>query len=313
MAAPGEMFGITVKVLLGTVPPIVVDINPALASEPWAERGEGPLVEWTVSKHRSLSPDTGTLAIYNLDIASRTALRSFVGFPAPLEVVLFVGWNGIPELLARGQATRVVPGDYTETDIVTAIEFGDGVLGIRDAPPAGGAEFGQAISTLIPFVLNLMGLRISIAALGIINERGAKFPVPSFQCSLDGEPRDLLAELLASLQLDGRIEGNELVVYEGGLRRDLPDVILLGPASGLVNQHYVDDGAYEFEALAQPRCVPGSRIQFANAFLAPVGPVLRVDHVSFSGSSEGASTMSGTARPILPLATPAPPIDEVLA
>ena len=105
-----------------------------------------------------------------------------------------------------------------------------------------------------------------------------------------------MTELLASIGLAWGVAGGKIVVYKGGIRKDLLPSIL-APVTGLLKWLELDDGGVQFTALAQPMIEPGGQITINDVFGVPVGGgPLRVERVTFSGSTVGTSTMEGVAR-----------------
>lgn len=308
MAAPGEMFGVTVKCLIGPAgaPGVMIDINPVLDIL-GTGIGEGPLVEWSVVKQLGRTPDHATVSIYNLDFPSRALIRGFLEQPLPVVVQLFVGWNGIPELLFRGDIVTIEPERRDPTDIVTTIQASDSLTALADTPPIGGSFMAFAVETLIVMLVQQLGLVSTPAATATIaaraNDPQYKLPAANFQVALNGDPASLMDDIMASLDLNWKAESGFLVVYEHNIRPELAALppILLGPSSGLESFTRINSSTFEFTALGQSRCVPGAPVQFMNELMAPVGPTLFVETVSFAGSSETTSTMTGVAKTRSPL------------
>lgn len=298
MVAP--LFNIAARVEIRTTPPIVIDNTD----------GNGLRVDWLVDKSRCSQPDHATITAYNLPPAARLAIsaalaRSLVPtwpwpipVAIPLLVTLFVGWGGAPELLFTGQVWHATPERLTGTDVLTMLEAGDGVEPLRDTPPAGGAEFGIGVQLAVAKILGELGIQPAGTALAAIAEASAQVPAAqNFQFVSDGDPRDLLDQLMASIRLSWGVHDGHFVVYRAGLRNDvLPSI--LTPTSGLLQWDEADEGV-EFEALAQPRVAPGVQVQILDERNVSVGGgPLRVEQVSFVGSTVGPSTMSGTARKV---------------
>lgn len=286
------MLNVASMLTIATVPPTVLISH---------EQSQGLRVEWDVQKAVGSSPDTATITIYNLGLAGRKALEVASALPIPLTVQLSVGWGLVPELLFTGQAWEVKPEKKTGTNILSIIEAGDGAF-IADVPPSGGAWVGRTAAVAVAFHLQAMGLIPSPAAIAAIAEAGAKLPISAWDDVDDGSPRDKLDDLMATLGLDWGVADGFFVVYRGGLRNDLVPSILM-PASGLLSAELLDDGGVEFHALAQARVVPGLQVQILTAgpggsMLPLGGGPLRVESVTFSGTSEGPSLMTGVARKV---------------
>lgn len=269
--------------------------------------GDGLRFEWDVLKTRTSSPDTATIRICNLMKIHRADLAMLASLPGRILVELSIGWRGVEnegpsdqlllptDVLFRGEDWRVVPEEQNGPDIITTIEAGDG-LEVSTAAPDGGGNIALGITLGVKFALAALKLKPSKAALAVIEAEGAKVTTPISNLTLENDPRELLDVLLASMGLGWGISGGEFVVYRGGLRDDLLPG-LLTPQSGLSRWAVTDDGGVEFEALAQPRFVPGMQITVSDhlGILQGGGP-LRIDTIRFMGTTDGPSIMQGTAR-----------------
>jgi hypothetical protein len=278
--------------VIGAVPPILLQsgIDPT---------SEGLRLEWDVSKSRMSTPDEAVISIYNLASPVRQGLSISSSLPIALIAQLLVGWEGIPELLFTGEIWKVEPAKKTGTDVITTLHAAAGGRALRDTPPAGGAIVGATVQMVIGQLLGQLGFRPSVATLGQIAAAAGQVSLGAFQAGFHGEPREVLDGLMATIGLSWGFDSTtgEFVVYRGGLRNDLLPSIL-APQSGLLSWSELDDGGYEFEALAQPRCVPGLQITLLDEFGKPQGGPLRIETITFRGSSEGPSLMTGVARKV---------------
>jgi hypothetical protein len=290
------MLNVAATLAIASAPPVLLASN---------EQLPGLRFDWTVEKTATPDPDTATITVFNLGVVSRKALEAALALPIPLVVTLSVGWGLVPEVLFVGQVWKAQPEVKTGQDILSILEVGDGALPTRDTPPAGGAWVGQVAAIATTAIATSMGLIPSPSALAAISEAGAALPVAAWQATGDGEPRQQLDDLMATLGLSWGVQDGQFVVYRAGLRNDLPPSILT-PISGLLHAEIVDDGVVQFDALAQPRIVPGVQVQIMRpgpggnlTTMIPVGSgPLRVDSVIFSGSTQGPSMMTGTARKV---------------
>lgn len=302
----GPMLHVASRLVLGSMPLVggaaeaaAVSGAPLPGVDIDGANGNGLRIEWSVEKTRGSSPNQGTITVYNINPALRQMLSAAMALPVPLLATLLVGWDRIPELLFAGEVWRLVPARHTGTDVLTVIEAADGAAALRDTPPAGGAVFGMAMSVAVGQILGQLRLTPSPTALAVISAAAAAVPAAaSMRFVNDRGSRALLDEFMASIGLTWGIEGGEFVVYASGLRNDLLPSIL-SPTSGLLRWEELDDGGIEFEGLAQARVVPGLQVQILDAFGVPQGGgPLRVERVTFTGTSEGPSTMTGTARKV---------------
>lgn len=298
MPLPGELLQVASRLVLGRE--FTVEQGAVLTSGVTTVVidnliGDGLRVEWDVEKTSNPDPDTAHLVIYNLNKPLRKQISALNNLPGRVLVQLQIGWAGITEVLFRGESWRMVPERRAGTDILTEIEAGDGMQPL-DAGPSGGASYGVGFSALIALLAEQQGWRISLAAVAEIQAAGAALAVSQFQHVADYSPVEQINLIMASLRLSWGVTDGQFVVYRAGIRNDVVPA-LLTPQNGLLTWAELDDGGAEFEALTQPRTVPGQQISINDELGVPVGGgPLRVEHVTFSGSSEGPSLMRGVAR-----------------
>jgi hypothetical protein len=289
----GPLNQVATRLFIGVAPPVLLeDLT-----------GDGLRIEWEVQKQRGPTPDTATITVYNLSAITRLALATYRGTGLKLIIKLFAGWGRLPEQLFSGGAWNVTADRRSGTDILTVLECGDGLNELRDTPPAGGGTIGLAMAELVALYVLSLGLKMSPFALSLIAQTAAAFPITQrFNMTFDSEPRAALNVLMASIGLSWGVDDETFVVYKGGLRNDLLPSIL-APQSGLLSWTPLDGGGLEFEAVAQPRVVPGIQLQCFNTRGAMLGGgPLRCETISFSGCSQGPHVMRGIARPVQVLA-----------
>lgn len=304
MTLIGAMFGVTVQLLVTTVPPIALDnTTPASLDAPI---GDTLRIDWQVTKKIGSSADECTIQIYNLSLPNRVALseakRTGRGWPKSVvtRVQLDIGWGGIPEPLFLGEVVHFEAGRQVGPDVVTTITALTGGVA-RFVPPAGGSSFGLAASALLITEAARMGYFVSPSMLALVESRSAAKAITAWSKPGDQEPQVLLDWLFATLDLTWGVDTfNNIVAFENGVRLDVP-MVVLGPTTGLLNATPANDGI-DFEGLAQPKVVPGGQLQFLEVgqfgIERPSGPPMRCETISFAGSSYGQSVMRGTARPI---------------
>lgn len=262
--------------------------------------GDGLTFTWDVDKTIGPTPDTARIVIYNLAKTVRLQLHTLMGLPLPVEVILMLGWESIPETVVfTGQIWKLIPERLEDPDVLTLIEAGCGWPAIRDAPPGGGTEAALGAELILSVLTAQLGMVVSAAALAKVTAESAKVPITKlFNFTGDENPREALDLLMASIGLSWGNDNGFFVVYQNGLRDDLP-ATFLAPQSGLLKWEQQDDGAVEFEALSNPLVVPGAQVHLATTRgeLIGGGP-LRIERVSFSGSTDGPSLMNALARKV---------------
>ena len=262
--------------------------------------GQGLRLDWQAEKMRGGDPDSASLSIYNLHFGWRAALQASWATFSTMTIQLFVGWSGIPELLFRGDVWHFVAEQVSGADIITTIQARDGGAALRDTPPGGSTAVGLGIKLAVKLILKAMRIPAGPTALAAIDLAAAgNFAAETLQHVDTVGPGEALDLYMASIGLAWGLADGFFVVYRGGLRDDVLPV-LLAPTSGLLEWRVVDDGGVEFLALTNVAVVPGCQV----TLLDPSGVVigggpLRIDQVAFSGSTEGQSTMSATARKVV--------------
>lgn len=280
------LFNVAATLQVATIPPFFLT----------NVTGQGLRVDWTVEKTNTPDPDRAEIQIFNLDLPQRKSLAVAQTSPIPVVVALQIGWEMIPELLFTGQAWKIIPEKRELTDVITMITAGDGAQPTKESPPAGGAVFKAPAQLLFTKILLQLGIPASAAAIALVGLKATQIPITAWQLSFDEPPRQNMDDLMASLGLSWGVSGGFVVVYQNGIRNDVLPVILT-PVSGLLTWEELDDGGVNFEALAQVGVVPGGQIKILDPFGQPVGGVsLRVENVTFTGSTMGDSRMSGLAR-----------------
>lgn len=282
-----RMLNVATQLIIASAPPIGLSNL----------TGNGLRIEWTVEKSRTPSPDHAEITVYNLGRVWRESLAQANKLPAPVIVSLAIGWDMVPELLFAGQAWKIIPERRVGNDVLSVVEAGEGSIAMRDQPPGGGSWVGIGAQLVVAKLLGELGWVPSVAALAQISEAGAALPIQKFQHVYDGNPREQLDEWMATLGLSWGVVGSRFMVYQNGVRRDQVRPVLLTPTTGLTSWAPRDDGAVEFEALAQPAVEPGYAVTITDPYGVVQGaPQLRVESITFSGSSEGPSMMAGLAR-----------------
>lgn len=304
-----EFLHVTSLVTIGSTPPITAQNL----------TGEGLRVTWEVNKSNSSEPDSGRVTIYNLQRASRLILAALVpSLPAfAFRCALNIGWGDVqnpglgfvpPTLVLQGQIWSITPERKERTDVLTEIEFGDGLVEQRDTAPSGSSlALSQLLtwSSVIGFVVGELGLALSPAAIPIIDQAARAQGLPFFGAANavigDREIREKLDNLFDTLRLGYTVDNGIVRVFDSsGLRNDLPQQVL-SPLSGLLSFANTDDGGVEFEALANPIVAPGSQVTVKDDLgITQGGGPLRVESIQFRGDNYRESIMRGVARRFRP-------------
>ena len=305
-----EFLNVTSLVTIGSAPPVTVQ----------SLTGEGLRVTWEINKSNSSEPDSGSVTIYNLQTASRKILAAIVptlpafGFRASVSI----GWGDTlnpglgfvpPTQVMSGRIWSITPELKERTDVLTVVEFGDGLVEQRDAAPSGTSlGFAQLLtwSALVGLVVTELGLTLSPAAAPVIDAAAAARGLPSFGGANaiigDREVREKLDNIFDTLRIGYTVDNGVVRVFDpSGLRNDLPPQVLT-PLSGLLSFAQTDDGGVEFEALANPLLAPGAQVTIVgDDGIAQGGGPLRLESIQFRGDNYAQSLMTGVARKFAPL------------
>lgn len=273
--------------------------------------GEGLFMEWTVERKLTSNADTGTVRIYNLGALQQGLMEAIVkaskGFSAIGNIEISIGWDKMVFSLMAGQIWKLKAKLYEDPDVVTEIEFGDGLASNRDSQPL----TTQVAQILVTDLLTLLASKFSPPRfLDVAQVTAAVVTSPNGLRTLgtfDGTGRpakQTFDDIVSGLGPDyswGYGPRGLIVVYNRGLLSIAAGTApeLVKPSTGLLRATLEDNGSVSFDALANPSIMPGSAVSIIDRFNKPVGQlVMRVESVIFSGSTRGESTMSAVARPL---------------
>lgn len=292
-----------------------VSVPPALASTApnplvYANLdGNGIKLEWDIQRTRTQSPDQGTLAIYNLGLAARTALKAYLTYStAPINALLplllefSIGWGGLVEKIYAGKAWKWVLEKRVGEDLVTILEIGDGTLQVENAV-LGSSFADMFVETAVLLVVSAappvgLGYPIDPVSAALIKARAATLPVKQATFIEYGDTRDTVDGFMETLGLEWKIHNGKFIVLDrGNAATASPVAVLLQASGGLLTWEQTDSGGISCTALANPNVAPGTQIVVMDSFNVPVGsPAFRVERVRFHGATDGESLMEIEAR-----------------
>ena len=289
-----RFLGVCAEVAYSSLPPVTVR-NIA---------DDGPYIEWRCEKTIKPDADRCEIAIHNLHVLDRATLQAFAtkhpGLPLlDFPVRISIGWDGQTALLFSGKvrhfdADRNAKG-ADRTRIVTWCRALDGVQ-LKDRPPGLGNFAKMTVTLIVGKLVAQAGLRISPASLALIGKAAAKLPHSSFRSLASVSIDDALRQWTATLGLSYAVQEQTVVILDRGIN---PEALLvrLGPDSGLLTYKVRNNGTVLISALAVPVVLPGGPIQLLDSKGAVVtGGDLRVEKVTFKGSTDRDSTMEIVAR-----------------
>jgi len=267
------------------------------------DQGDGCRIVWDVAKSATPNADTASVKIYNLSQSHRLTLQQLAalkgfGWKAQLEI----GYDNVLSHLIEGKVWKIRPEVYeSPVDIVSEIEFGDGLQEMRDADPNSISINDGFWIASVRAIARQMGLMVSPQFTAALTSAPNAIATPIFSVCLDNNPRDNLDSIVASLGpgYSWAVQNGYIVMLIKGYLNDLTPPQILSPSTGLLTFVVRDDGGIDATALAHPSVVPGGGVIFQNIFGVPQAAGLcRVETVTFSGDSYSDSTMSILARPL---------------
>ena len=283
--------------------------------------GNGIYFEWDIFRDNTNTVDQGTITIFNLSEAFRKLLfeswlitqrASSILLPVKLgwNVNFTLGWEGLPELLMKGDVWNIVPSDRTGgTDVMTVLSIGDGNKSIRDQT-VGRSFVNVNIVNVLDYLVGLppagndvggggLGLLFTPESKAVITAAASELPITTWGNIVQGSnTREAVDVIMATLGLEWRVYNGEFIAMRGGTI-NRPGVILQ-PNSGLIDYTARDDGGVSVNALANPRIEPGLQIFVKDNLGRNLAePVYRVESVHFFGDTEGASLMEIEAKRVV--------------
>ena len=277
--------------------------------------GNGIFIEWDIFRDNTNTVDQGTITIYNLSEAFRKILFESWrlvqrGFGLAWNVSFNLGWEGLPELLMKGDVWNMVPSDRTgATDVKTIFSIGDGNKSIRDQT-MGRSFVNVNIVNVLDYLVQLppagndvggggLGLILTPESKAVITVAAAELPIQAWGNITQGSnTREAVDVIMATLGLEWRVHNGEFIAMRAGTI-NRPGVILK-PSSGLITYTERDDGGVSVHALAHPRIEPGLQVFVKDNLGRNLAePVYRTESVRFFGSSEGESVMDIEAKRVV--------------
>jgi len=289
----------------------VSDFSGAISFDVENSDGTGLYMEWNIERQLSTQADQGTLRIYNLGKAQQGIIQSIVkasqGFSAIGNVEVSIGWDALTFSMMKAQIWKLQAKLYEDPDVVTQIEFGDGLQSNRDAQTLP----TQMAQVLVTDLLSLLASRFSPPRfLDVEQVTAAVTTSPNGLRTIGGfdpsgqSAKETFDDIVSGLG-DGYSWGygpnGLIVVYNRGqlsiAAGTLPE--LVSPSTGLLSFTEEDNGSVSFDSLANPSIMPGVPVTIQDRFGKPAGqPVMRVESVRFDGNTRSDNLMSGVARPL---------------
>lgn len=279
--------------------------------------GNGITFEWDISRDNTNTVDQGLITIYNLGDATRKLLYESwnivqAGFGLGYNATFSIGWDGLTEMVFKGNVWDLVPDDRQGgADVRTVLSVGDGNKTLRDQT-VGRSFSSVSISIVLDYLVALppAGTDIGGGGLGLIFTPESKAVIAAAQAELPvqfwnnipagANTRETIDVIMATLGLEWRVHNGEFIAMRGGVI-NRPGLIL-APKSGLITYTPRDDGGVVIEALANPNMQPGLQF-FVKSDIGRnlAAPVYRCESVHFTGSTDGQSIMVAEGKKVVAL------------
>lgn len=264
--------------------------------------GSETRIVWNVTKTSKPSADTASVTIYNLSKSNRSILQELAsqsGFA--YKATLEIGYDGILSQLFTGRVWKIRPEIWERTDIISEIEFGDGLVEIRDANPYEVSIDEGFWLSAVEAIAKQMGLLVSPQFKAALASAPTPLTYPVFSVCLNDNARNDLDKIVSSLGpgYSWKVDNGYIVMLVQGYLENYTPPQILSPSTGLLTYEVRDDAGVDATAFAHPSVIPGGGIIFHNVKGQSFGSqVCRVEQVTFSGDGYSDSTMAILARPL---------------
>lgn len=207
-------------------------------------------ITFEVNKIAAGAANKATIALYNVNVKTRAALvRGY-------QVVLDAGYQGLVERLFTGTVFKAT-SSRSGPDIVTSLECIDGLRPLlystfsRTYPKRTtlAQVLGDVAQASEALAGTVMGIPPKVYARGL---------------SVHGTCRDILEELCRPHGLEVSITNGKLNILPKGAHLGT-QAIVLSPQTGLLGVPSISQTSVSFEALLNPKLIPGQRVQLVTA------------------------------------------------
>lgn len=297
MTLPGSLWGVTARV--------------RVALREWENLdGEGMTISWRVGMSRASSTDTADVELINVPSPEIAALSAYAALGvSPLRrLELAIGWGqrGMPNA-EPPQTVMLMPIERVRvnvragSDLVTAFACAENA-GMIEQPVEQDLQsaLGVSWSTVLRTLLTEASVTIAPKTAELIDAQAVRLGISTLESLSLVRPgvglTQLVDDAMATLHLGWSVSSGVLRVYDrDGLRNDLPPIVLT-PDTGLLTVAEADDGGVAVTALAVPTVRPGQRVIVRDDTGRSVGGTMRIDALTFVGSTLGESTMALECR-----------------
>jgi hypothetical protein len=196
-------------------------------------------IDFNIQKDRSKHPNEYNVKITNLSPETRKALKQ-----AGAVIRVFAGYDGELKLIAQGNIVRALT-TWTGPDCVTAIDFLDGVLVLKQGDLTLSFKSGSSVSQVLQDIRQTLGVAMRTKSFD-----GSE----SFRSgySYVGKPAKALDEVLRRAEARWSFQNGVLVVSGPGSKNQGPSFVI-GPDSGLIGRVEEVETTVEREKIVRPK------------------------------------------------------------
>lgn len=269
-----------------------VDIGPVGGGA--GTRYEGLRITFNIEKDASASPNKARIEIYNLKESSRAAIEE-----RTTQVRLYAGYRQDTgaKLIFAG-IISYASTTFTGSDVVTALQCGDGLTTLRDSRTTLGLQPGAAVDEACKLICKQVGLPLGSApasAAGL--ENGFAFT---------GQVSEALRQLSDLGNMDFSIQDEQAYFSPCGEPAYNAPTFLVSPSTGLLDsparlvasnaqtkdvrqRKKKQQSQFSFRCLLNPQLIPNARTQLESR---AVKGLFRLDKVRHVGDTHGADWLT---------------------
>jgi len=207
-------------------------------------------VAFDITKIAQGAANKGTITLFNVNQKLRTSLvRGY-------QVSLSAGYLGLMGVLISGTVFKAT-SQRQGPDIVTTLDVIDGLKALLYSPFDRSYPKGTALATVLSDVAKAMDV-LPGTVMGLPDKKFGRGFVAHGLC------RDILETLLTPYGLESQVSNGKLNILPKSATLGTAAIVLT-PRSGLLGVPSVAQTSVSFEAMLNPRLVPGQMVQLITA------------------------------------------------
>lgn len=223
-----------------------------------------------LEKVSRFTSNKGKIALYNLSGISRQTFQK-----KGLKIRLDAGYKGLIETVYLGDVVRTT-SERKQADIITTFECGDAEKNLEFT------HFQKSYPAATPVVQVIKDIAVSLGVnigtiIGIQNQtynRGVAF---------SGAAKNILDEIVKGQGLEASVQNGYLQIIPI-TKHNGEEAIVLSKTSGLIGVPSLKESGIEFDALLNPRLLPGTPVQLISE---TINGFFKIRKAHFEGDSHG--------------------------